>query len=137
MQVEPTHPALSIRRQCELLGLTRSSFYYQPVEVEPAELEVMHALDRLYTSCPFYGSRRLAVELSRTLQRPINRKRIQRLMGVMGLEAVFPTRARPVRHPEHVVYPHPIAKINPSRSGGGSWMLTTGSVRTRSLSPLP
>ena len=58
--IEPQHPQLSVHRRCLLLGLPRSSFYYQPVAADPLTLELMNAIDRIYTEHPIYGVRRMA-----------------------------------------------------------------------------
>ena len=103
--VDPTHPTLSVSRQCALLDVPRSSFYYRPRPISAADLLVMRALDEIYTATPFYGSRRLQVMLERR-GLPVNRKRVQRLMRVMGLEAVGPKPRLSRPHPEHRVYPY-------------------------------
>ena len=76
-------------RQCDLTGLTRSSWYYDPVEESREDLELMRQIDEQYTRTPFYGSRRMVVELGKLGWR-VNRKRVQRLMRQMGLEAIYP-----------------------------------------------
>lgn len=117
MFIEPAHPELSIRRQCELLQLNRSSFYYEPIEVDAAELELLHQLDREYTAHPFYGSRRLAVVLSQQLGFEINRKRIQRLMRQLGVAAVQPRRSTSTPHPQHRIYPYLLRNVKVLRVG--------------------
>ena len=82
--MDPEHPSLSVRRQCELLDLDRSTFYYQPCTETRVNLELMRAIDELYLKRPYFGSRRIAEELD------VNRKRVQRLMRLMGLEAIYP-----------------------------------------------
>ena len=96
---------LSLSRQCELLGLSRAAFYYQPVEVDAYELELMALIDRQYLRTPFYGSRRMAAWLQ-TQGHAVNRKRVQRLMQRMGLVAIYqrPRTSRPA--PEHRIYPY-------------------------------
>jgi putative transposase len=84
--IEADHPQLSVRQQCELLGLARSSFYYEPASATKENLAVMRLIDEEYTRHPFYGSRRMAVWLSQQGQ-AVNRKRVQRLMRLMNLEA--------------------------------------------------
>jgi putative transposase len=79
---------LSVRRQCELLELPRSSFYYAPAGVSDSDLSLMARIDRVHTDHPYYGSRKLADVLSAP-EAPVNRKRVQRLMRVMGLEALY------------------------------------------------
>ena len=96
---------LSLTRQCELLRLNRAALYYQPVEVSPNELKLMALIDRRYLRTPFYGSRRMAAWLQ-TQGYMANRKRVQRLMRLMGLETIYqrPHTSRPA--PEHRRYPY-------------------------------
>lgn len=94
-----------MRRQCELLGLARSSLYYEPAEADPEDVKLMTRLDRLHTERPFYGSRKLALVVS-TPKAPVNRKRVQRLMRVMGLEALYCRPRTTISDREHKVYPY-------------------------------
>lgn len=87
--IETTHPQLSVLRQCQLIGLSRSSYYYKPVAVGAQELALRAALDRAYTCWPFYGSRRLTWALQQD-GFAVGRKRVQGLMRDMGLEALYP-----------------------------------------------
>jgi len=80
--------SLSLSRQCQLLGLSRAALYYRPVEVSDYELKLMALIDRQYLRTPFYGSRRMTAWLQ-TQGHLVNRKRVQRLMGLMGLEAIY------------------------------------------------
>jgi putative transposase len=80
---------LSVRRQCELVGLNRSTLYYEPAPETAENLELMRLIDEQYTAHPFYGSRRITQWLVRQ-GHEVNRKRVQRLMRVMGLEAIYP-----------------------------------------------
>lgn len=95
----------SMRRQCELLRVNRSSLYYEPVPTDPEELALMRRIDELHLKHPFYGSRSLARELSRDGD-PVNRKRVQRLMRVMGIESVAPKPKTSEPAPEHPTYPY-------------------------------
>jgi putative transposase len=96
---------LSLSRQCELLGLSRAALYYRPAEVSAYELKLMTLIDRQYLRTPFYGSRRMTAWFQ-TQGHMVNRKRVQRLMRLMGLEAIYqrPRTSRPA--PEHRVYPY-------------------------------
>ena len=95
--IEPPPPQLSVHRQCQLLGLPRSSFYYQPVAPDRLTLELMNAIDRIYTEHPIYGVRRIGATLRRAGY-PVNPKRVHRLMKAMGLQAIYPrTRRTPPR----------------------------------------
>jgi putative transposase len=96
---------VSIRRQCELLDLNRSSYYLQP-GVESAEnLRMMRLIDEQFLLTPFYGSRRMTACLERSGE-TVNRKRVQRLMAKMGLEALFPKQRTTTAAPDVRVYPY-------------------------------
>ena len=99
------HPALSVVRQCALLGISRSSVYYRPAEVSQEDLELMRLMDRQYLATPFYGSRRMAVWLTRLGYR-VNRKRVQRLMRIMGLRTIYRRPRTSCPAPGHRVYPY-------------------------------
>jgi putative transposase len=103
--IESNHYQLSIRRQCELLGLNRSSFYHEPATETIENLRLMRRIDEQYLKTPFYGSRRMAAWLTREGE-DVNRKRVQRLMGLMGLEAIHPGPRTTVHNPDHKVYPY-------------------------------
>jgi len=104
----------SIRRQCELLGVSRSSVYYVPVEPEAEELELMRRIDEIHLEFPFYGSRTIAREL-RERGNGANRKRVQRLMRLMGLESVAPKPNTSKPNEEHPVYPYLLRGLTISR----------------------
>lgn len=105
--IEPSATTLSLRRQCALLGLNRSSWYTPgPASGESEEnLRLMHRIDELYTACPFYGSRKLTAVLRRE-GHPVNRKRVRRLMRRMGLESIAPKPSLSRPHPRQAVYPY-------------------------------
>jgi putative transposase len=107
-------PNLSVRRQCEILALNRSSLYYESVGPDPEELDLMRRIDELHLECPFYGSRRISREL-RTKGLVVNRKRVQRLMRIMGLEAVAPKPDTSKPAPEHPVYPYLLRNLSVNR----------------------
>jgi putative transposase len=94
-----------VRRQCELLGLPRASFYYEPATESEENLRLMGLIDRQYTDCPFYGSRRMAAWLKHDKGEEANRKRVQRLMRLMGLEAIYP-KPRLSAGRKHKAYPY-------------------------------
>ena len=99
------HPRLSVTRQCKLVGVSRSSVYYRPVGQSGEDLGLMSLIDRQYMARPYYGSRRMSVYL-RGQGHKVNRKRIQRLMRLMGIEALYrrPNTSKPPQH--HKVYPY-------------------------------
>jgi putative transposase len=96
---------LSVRRQCELLGLNRSTLYYAAASETPENLRLMRLLDEHYTAYPFFGSRRMTVWLMRQGEQ-VNRKRVQRLMRLMGLEAIYPKPRLSAATPGHRIYPY-------------------------------
>lgn len=102
--VEPGSKAVSVRRQCELLQVARSGLYYEPVAPRAEDLRLMRVIDGIYIDRPYYGSRRMTVKLRR-IGFDVNRKKVQRLMRVMGLEGVVPGPHTSKPHPEHPVYP--------------------------------
>ena len=81
--IAPDHPHLSIRRQCELLDLSRSTYYLGPATASEEDLRLMRLIDEQFLKTPFYGSRRMTASLERAGE-TVNRKRVQRLMAVMG-----------------------------------------------------
>jgi putative transposase len=103
--VEPNHPHLSIRRQCELLDLNRSTYYLPPAVESEENLRLMRLIDEQYLKTPFYGSRRMTAFLERRGE-AVNRKRVQRLMALMGLEAVFPRPRTTIPASDARVYPY-------------------------------
>jgi putative transposase len=108
--IEPHLREPSISRQCQLLSLSRSSFYYAPVAVSLEDLELMRLIDEQYLKTPFYGSRSMARHFRRQ-GRKVNRKRIQRLMRQMGIEAVYPKPHTSRPHPEHRIYPYLLREL--------------------------
>ena len=105
---------MSIRRQCELLRVSRSGLYYEPVPTDPEELELMRRIDEMHLKWPFYGSRKLALEL-RKEGHDVNRKRVQRLMRLMDLVAMVPKPNTSKPAPEHPVFPYLLRGLDISR----------------------
>ena len=98
-------PKLSFRRQCGLLGLGRSTWYYAATPVDPKEFALMRRIDKVSTQFPFFGTRSITTNLKRAGV-VINRKRIQRLMRIMGLEGMVPGPHTSRPHPDHKIYPY-------------------------------
>jgi putative transposase len=96
---------LSIRRQCALVGLSRSTLYYQAAQESPLNLELMRLMDEQYMKTPFYGRRRMSAHLVRLGYR-VNPKRVGRLMQKIGLLAIYPKQKTSVTSPWHKVYPY-------------------------------
>jgi putative transposase len=103
--VDPADPVLPVVTQCRLLKVARSTLYYRPAPVSVDDLAVMRRMDELHLTCPFYGSRRMAAVLRRNGW-SANRKRVKRLMRVMGLEAIYQKPNTSRGHPGHKVYPY-------------------------------
>lgn len=106
--IEINHPEISIRRQCELLQLNRSSYYYhpRPYTVSDDDLFLMNEIDQLYVDFPFYGTRKMAEHLGRKLDRKLGRKKVRRLMSLLGLQAIYAKPSTSQPHPDHYVYPY-------------------------------
>jgi putative transposase len=103
--VNPENPHLSICRQCELLDLNRSTYYLPPATESEENPRLMRLIDRQFLETPFYGSRKMAESLNRSGE-VVNRQRVQRLMGPMGLEAVHPKPRTTVAAPGAKAYPY-------------------------------
>lgn len=103
--IEPGHESLSLARQCELIGLARSSLYYQPRGESEENLLLMRLIDEQYTRTPFYGIRRMTAWLKGQGYQ-VNHKRVARLMETMGLEAIYPKPRTSRRSAENRVYPY-------------------------------
>lgn len=109
------HPRISIARQTELLAISRSSMYYQPI-VDEEDIRAMNAIDEIYTRYPFYGSRRVRHELKDEHAIVVGRHHIRRLMRLMGLEAVYPKKRinTSIADDSHQKYPYLLNGIVPS-----------------------
>jgi len=103
-----------MRRQCELLGVNRSSLYYEPVEPDCEELALMRRIDELHLEYPFFGSRMMTQTL-KAKGIEVNRKRVQRLMRLMGLESTAPKPNTSKPSPEHPVYPYLLRNLKVCR----------------------
>ena len=109
------HRHLSIVRQCQLMDVSRSSLYYRPKGTPPGDLSLMQAMDRQYLEPPFYGSRRMKASLDRQ-GLPASRKRVQRLMRLMGLRAIYrqPRTSQPAAG--RWVYPYLLRDLTITRA---------------------
>ena len=112
--VDREHPKFQIVRQGALLGVSRSSIYYRPKGASEADLSLMREMDRQYLDTPFYGSRRMRAWLERQ-GIVVSRKRLQRLMRIMGLRAIYWSLRTSRSTPEHRVYPYLLEKIRVTR----------------------
>ena len=103
--IEPGHPGLSVARQCELVSISRSSFYYQPAGETAENLALMRLIDAQFLETPWYGSRQMARHLRRD-GHEVSRKRVRRLMAIMGLVPIYQRPRTTVPNPEHRIWPY-------------------------------
>ena len=114
--IEPDHPHIGITRQCELLGLSRSTYYYVSQGESRENLQLLRLLDEQYTQTPYYSIRRMTAWL-RSQGYEVNRKRVARLLRTMGLETIYPQPRLSQAHADHRIYPYllrgvPITRVN-------------------------
>jgi putative transposase len=112
--VDRRHPSLPVVRQCRLLDISRSGLYYQPVGISQEDLTLMKMIDRQYLVTPFYGARKMAAWLKSQGQQ-VNRKRVRRLMRIMGIRAIYrrPRTSQPA--PCHKIYPYLLSGMKITR----------------------
>jgi len=103
--IQRDRPGLSLSRQCEILSISRSSFYYAPKGESAENLALMRRIDELFLKYPFYGSRQMVRQLRREGIR-VGRHRVRRLMHLMGLEAIYQAPKTSTPHPAHRIYPY-------------------------------
>jgi len=108
------HPELSLSRQCRLLSISRSSFYYTPKGESPENLALMRRIDELFMKYPFYGSRQMVRQLRRE-GTAVGRHRVRRLMRLMGLEAIYQAPRTSDPHPAHRIYPYLLRGMSVTR----------------------
>jgi len=108
--IDPGHAHLSVRRQCALLGLNRSTLYYEPAGETAENLRLMRRIDAEYTAHPFYGSRKMTRWLVQQGE-AVNRKRVQRLMRLMGLEAIYPKPRLSAAGRGQRIFPYLLGKV--------------------------
>lgn len=113
--VEKENKNITIKRQCQLLGISRKSLYYKSVEISPEDVATMNLIDRIYTACPFYGNRRIKYELNKTYNIPIGRKHVRMLMRVMEIQALYPKKKLTWRNINHKVYPYLLRNLKIER----------------------
>jgi putative transposase len=112
--IEPEFPEISISRQCELLSLARSSLYYEPASESPENLQLMSLIDEQYVRTPFYGIARMTAWL-RSQGHVVNHKRVERLMRLMGIQAIYPKPRLSKSSPDHRLYPYLLREVSISR----------------------
>jgi putative transposase len=112
--IDPANKNLSIVCQCRLLKLSRSGWYYKPKEESSFNLSLMRMIDEQFLATPYYGSRQMARRLRRSGYQ-VSRKRVRRLMRLMGLKAIYQAPRTSLPHPEHKVYPYLLKELTISR----------------------
>ena len=112
--IDPDHAHISVQRQCELLGLARSTYYYRLRPESALNLLFMNLIDEQYTRTPFYGVPRMTAWLRRQGY-GVNHKRIGRLMRLMGLEAIYPKPRLSIPSKEHPIYPYVLQGVSIDR----------------------
>ncbi len=115
MMIDTNHPTLSIRRQCELIGLNRSTYYWQPAAESSLNLALMALIDKEYTRAPFYGYRKMTARLNNQHGYSVNHKRIARLMAKMGLQSIYPRPRTTVSQTQHKKYPYLLRNLEINR----------------------
>lgn len=112
--MNPYHPDISIIRQCELMGISRGGYYYESKPESGKNKLLMRRIDEIYTKFPYYGAPKITKQLNRE-NYGINHKRIERLMRLMGIEAIFPKKNLSKNGKDHVKYPYLLDKIDINR----------------------
>jgi len=105
LMIEPNNQQISIVKQCDLLGISRSGYYYSPRPESPENLAIMRLMDEQYLKTPFYGARRMQAYIN-SQNYSVNIKRIRRLLRLMGLEAIYPRPNIIKVPPGHKIYPY-------------------------------
>lgn len=111
--LEKDHAELSLKTQAELLGISYSSLYYEPVPPSPRELAIKRRIDEIYTACPFYGSRKIAFLLHPEFG--VSRPTVQAYMREMGISAIVPGPNTSKSAPEHPIYPYLLRNVTAQR----------------------
>ena len=112
--VEENHPGLSVKRQCELVSISRSGFYYEPTGESPFDLALTREIDEVFMECPFYGTRQMTRHLRRQ-GHLVGRKRVARLMDLMGLEPIYQKPKTSIPNPQHEVYKYLLKDLDITR----------------------
>jgi len=112
--IKPKHVKLSIRKQCELMGISRSGLYYEPAQTSEENLKLMRLIDEQYIKTPYYGSPKMTVVLNKCGY-GVNIKRVKRLMKVIGISAIYPKPNTSLKRSGHKLYPYLLNGLKISR----------------------
>lgn len=113
--IEVDYPGISVRRQCDLLAVNRSSLYYQPEEINAENLNLLRLIDEVFTKYPFFGTRKMMAYLERYHACSLGRARVRRLYQLLGIEAICPGPNTSKTHPEHKIYPYLLRGVEITR----------------------
>lgn len=113
--IEPTSKLISLKRQCELVELSRSGWYYEALPEDPEDQRLKRLLDEQYTRTPFYGGRRMTMWLQKGKEDAVNLKRVRRLMREMGLEAVYSKPRLSLPGERRPLYPYLLRNLATTR----------------------
>lgn len=127
--IDSNHAELSLRRQCELLQVNRSTFYYKAAEIDPDDVDLLNEIREIWERYPFYGYRRITKEL-KFKGHKINRKRVQRLMQLGGIQAIYPGPNTSRRNKLHAVHPYLLRDLKIVRPNQ-AWMIDITYLRMR------
>lgn len=103
--IEPNNENIPIIRQCGLVGISRSGYYYEPKPISPETIDLMNRIDKIYTDKPFYGYPKITEQLHRD-GLAVNHKRVANLMQIMGIQAIYPKKNTSQPNLEHLKYPY-------------------------------
>ena len=127
--IDNTHAELSLRRQCELLQVNRSTLYYRAAEINADDIDLLNEIREIWERYPFYGYRRITKEL-KFKGHKINRKRVQRLMQLGGIQAIYPGPNTSRRNKLHAVHPYLLRDLKIVRPNQ-AWMIDITYLRMR------
>lgn len=112
--IEMKNEQLSIKKQCDLLGLNRSSYYTKPIGLQPQELQILNRMDEIFTDHPYYGNRRM-MHVLKTEGYRVGRKKVRRYYQILGIEAIYPKINLSKRNKAHKVYPYLLRDLQITR----------------------
>lgn len=113
--IEKKNEQISVKKQCSLLGIARSSLYYRPEGISEEDRETMNLIDEIYTAHPFYGNRRIKAELNKTHDVAVGRSKVRTLMEHMGICALYPKKNLSRPNKQHAIYPYLLKNITPKK----------------------
>lgn len=115
--IDSKHKSLTISEQCEILNISRSSYYYEPVGLDTQDIKILHKIDEIYTDASFYGYRRIHMQL-KEYGFNIGVNRVLKYMNILGIQAIFPKKRRltSIKNHEHKIYPYLLKNIEINRA---------------------